>query len=146
MLKLSQQGLQNREEWIARHYELPGFDRQAMIQATSEAPVWVHFGAGNIFRAFQCAAAQKMLNAGDMKTGIIAVEGFDYEIIEKGYWPCDNYSLLVTLKADGRIDLSVIASVAESINGTAGDAAAKVSTAAVKIAKNRFIPSTPLVF
>ena len=114
MLKLNEEGLLNRKEWLEKGYVLPSFDRAAMILETRNAPAWVHFGAGNIFRAFQCAAAQKMLNAGEMKTGIIAVEGFDYEIIEKGYWPCDNYSLLVTLKADGRIEKTVIGSIAES--------------------------------
>ncbi len=114
MLKLNENGLQNRAEWIEKQYILPTFDRKAMIENTKAAPAWVHFGAGNIFRAFQCAAAQKMLDAGEMKTGIIAVEGFDYEIIEKGYWPCDNYSLLVTLKADGQIEKTVIGSIAES--------------------------------
>jgi len=49
-----------------------------------------------------------------MDTGIIAVEGYDYEIIEKGYWPCDNYTLLVTLKADGSVGKTVIGSIAES--------------------------------
>ena len=114
MLKLNEEGLKNPKEWVEKGYTLPSFDRSEMIRETKRSPVWVHFGAGNIFRAFQCAAAQKMLNAGYMKSGIIAVEGFDYEIIEKGYWPCDNYSLLVTLKADGRIEKTVLGSIAES--------------------------------
>ena len=56
-----------------------------------------------------------MLNEGNMDTGIIAIEGFDYEIVEKGYRPCDNYSLLVTLKADGQVEKTVIGSIAESL-------------------------------
>ena len=78
MLKLSEQGLANRSEWERKGYTLPAFDRARMIENTAKAPVWAHFGAGNIFRAFQCAAAQKMLDTGDMDTGIIAIEGFDY--------------------------------------------------------------------
>ncbi len=114
MLKLNAEGLKCREEWLSRGYTLPSFDRETLIRNTEKTPRWVHFGAGNIFRAFQCAAAQKMINAGEMDTGIIAVEGFDYEIIEKGYWPCDNYSLLVTLKSDGSIEKTVVGSIAES--------------------------------
>ena len=114
MLKLSEQGLQNRAEWERKGYILPAFDRARMIENTAKRPVWAHFGAGNIFRAFQCAAAQKMLDAGDMDTGIAAIEGFDYEIVEKGYRPCDNYSLMVTLKADGQVEKTVIGSIAES--------------------------------
>ena len=114
MLKLNEQGLATRYEWEAKGYTLPKFDRVKMIEETKKAPQWVHFGAGNIFRAFQCAAAQKMLNAGEMETGIVAVEGFDYEIVEKGYRPNDNYSLFVTLKADGSVEKTVIGSIAES--------------------------------
>jgi fructuronate reductase len=114
MLTLNEQGLATRYEWEAKGYTLPKFDRVKMIEETKKAPQWVHFGAGNIFRAFQCAAAQKMLNDGKMSTGIVAVEGFDYEIVEKGYRPNDNYSLFVTLKADGSVEKTVIGSIAES--------------------------------
>lgn len=114
MLTLNEAGLQSRAEWTEKGYTLPAFDRQRMITATKESPVWVHFGAGNIFRAFQCNAVQKLLDAGKMQRGIIAVEGYDYEIVEKGYRPCDNYTLLVTLKADGTVDKTVIGSIAES--------------------------------
>ena len=114
MLTLNEKGLQNRSEWLEKGYTLPAFDRAAMIARTAESPAWVHFGAGNIFRAFQCAAMQKLLDAGETDTGIVAVEGFDYEIVEKGYRPCDNYTLLVTLKADGKVEKTVIGSIAES--------------------------------
>ena len=114
MLALNEAGLKNRAEWLEKGYTLPAFDRAAMIENTRKAPLWVHFGAGNIFRAFQCAAAQKMLEAGQMASGIVAVEGYDYEIVEKGYRPNDNYTLLVTLKANGSVDKTVIGSIAES--------------------------------
>ena len=114
MLALNEKGLQNRAEWESKGYTLPAFDRAAMIANTRKAPVWIHFGAGNIFRAFQCNAVQRMLNAGQMEAGIIAVEGFDYEIVEKGYRNNDNYSLLVTLKSDGTVEKTVIGSIAES--------------------------------
>ena len=114
MLSLNENGLRDPKEWLEKGYTLPAFDRAKMIARTKEAPVWVHFGAGNIFRAFQCAGMQKMLNEGKADTGIIAVEGFDYEIVEKGYRPNDNYSLLVTLKADGSVEKTVIGSIAES--------------------------------
>ncbi len=114
MLVLNEKGLQNPQEWLEKGYVLPAFDRAKMIARTKEAPAWVHFGAGNIFRAFQCAGMQKLLNAGRADTGIIAVEGFDYEIVEKGYRNNDNYTLLVTLKADGQVEKTVIGSIAES--------------------------------
>ena len=123
MLRLNEEGLKDRAEWLKKGYILPEFYRAAMIRETAAHPAWVHFGAGNIFRAFQCAAAQKLLNEGLLQSGIVAVEGFDYEIIEKGYRPCDNYSLLVTLKADGSVEKTVIGSIAESRILDSGNAA-----------------------
>ena len=114
MLELNETGLTARSAWEEKGYILPGFDRKAMIAATLKAPRWVHFGAGNIFRAFQCHAVQKLLDEGAMDTGLIAVEGYDYEIIEKGYRPNDNYTLLVTLRGDGSVEKTVIGSIAAS--------------------------------
>ena len=41
------------------------------------APRWVHFGAGNIFKAFQVNAAQAPLDEGSMRSGIVAVKRSD---------------------------------------------------------------------
>ena len=113
-MNLSEEGLKKKEEWESRGYELPKFDRAAMIKATGENPVWVHFGAGNIFRAFHAEIAQRMLDKKETGCGIIVAEGYDYEIVEKQYRPHDNLSILVTLCADGNIKKTVIGSIAES--------------------------------
>ena len=115
--------LKNREQWEKAGIELPRFDREAMKAATKKAPQWVHFGAGNIFRAFPAALQQKLLNEGIEKTGIVVAEGYDYEIIKKAYQPQDDLSLLVTLKANGTIEKTVIASLAESLTVDRQDAA-----------------------
>ena len=100
--------------WKEKGYFVPTYDREKMVAETVAAPQWVHFGAGNIFRAFQANLAQRMLEEGYDTKGLTVVEGFDYEIIEKMYRPHDNLSILVTLKADGNVEKSVIASIAES--------------------------------
>lgn len=107
--------LKNSVQWEKAGIELPQFDREAMKTATRERPQWIHFGAGNIFRAFPAALQQKLLNEGEAKTGIIVAEGYDYEIIKKAYRPQDDLSLLVTLKANGTIEKTVIGSLAESL-------------------------------
>ena len=114
IMKLSTEGLKNQQEWLEKGYHLPQYDRAAMIAETRENPVWVHFGAGNIFRAFQANLAQRLLEEGSAKAGITVCEGFDYEIVEKQYRPHDDLSVLVTLKADGTIEKSVIGSIGES--------------------------------
>ena len=111
---LNKAGLENKSEWEAKGYALPKFDREAMIAATKENPYWVHFGAGNIFKAFQANVAQNLLNEGVLDRGIVVAEGFDYEIIEKMNRPHDEYTILVTLKADGSIEKTVVGSIAES--------------------------------
>ena len=113
-MELNEKGLSSKEEWLEKGYRLPEYDRAAMIDKTKKNPLWVHFGAGNIFRAFQAGIVHNLLNERIMDTGITVVEGFDYEIIEKAYRPNDNYSILVTLKADGNIEKTVIGSIGES--------------------------------
>ncbi len=111
---LSKSGLENRAQWEAAGYALPKFDREAVTKATKENPFWIHFGAGNIFRAFQANVMQNLLNDGSFDRGLIVAEGFDYEIVQKMNRPHDDYTVLVTLKADGNVEKTVIGSVVES--------------------------------
>ncbi|MDR2028712.1 MAG: mannitol dehydrogenase family protein, partial [Treponema sp.] len=114
-MRLSNKGLEDKAPWEKAGILLPQFDRRAMIEATKASPRWVHFGAGNIFRAFPAALQQSLLEQGIEKTGIIVAEGYDGEIIDRAFLPWDNLSLLVTLKADGGIEKKVIASVAQAL-------------------------------
>ena len=101
--------------WEEKGYQLPQFDVKSVREKTAAEPTWLHFGAGNIFRAFPAAVLQKALDAGQYDRGVIVAEGFDYEIIDKAYRPYDNLSLLVLLKSDGSIEKRVVASVTESL-------------------------------
>lgn len=114
-MRLSDTGLANKDSWQGSGYELPAFDRELVRQATIKEPIWVHFGAGNIFRAFPAALQQQLLDAGQSQKGIIVCEGYDYEIIQRLYKPYDDLSLLVVLKPDGQIEKRVIASIMESL-------------------------------
>ena len=102
-------------EWEEKGYQLPKFDIEAVRAKTHAEPTWVHFGAGNIFRAFPAAILNEALNSGKYDRGVIVAESFDYEIIDKAYQPYDNLSLLVSLKSTGTIEKKVIASVTESL-------------------------------
>ena len=113
-MKLNEQGMQDVAAWEAAGYELPRFNREEVKKASREKPFWIHFGAGNIFRAFQANVVQKLLNDRVLDRGLMIAEGFDYEIIEKMYRPHDNYGIAVTLKADGTIEKAVVGSIVES--------------------------------
>ena len=105
----------DRDAFLAAGYHLPEFDYDTVHKNTVEHPHWIHFGAGNIFRAFQANVAQNLLNSGILDTGLIAAEGYDYEIIEKSYRPHDNLSILATLKADNTVEKTIVGSIMESL-------------------------------
>ncbi len=113
-MRLNEQGLADRAAWQAAGYALPNYDRAQVAKATRENPFWIHFGAGNIFRAYQARVVQELLNDGVLDRGLVVAEGFDYEIIEKMNRPHDDYGIAVTLKADGSIEKAVVGSVVES--------------------------------
>ena len=105
----------DRDAFLAAGYHLTEFDYDTVHKNTVEHPHWIHFGAGNIFRAFQANVAQNLLNSGVLDTGLIAAEGYDYEIIEKSYRPHDNLSILATLKADNTVEKTIVGSIMESL-------------------------------
>ena len=114
-MKISISDLKNRSLWQNKGYKLPEFDIEKIRENTLKAPIWLHFGAGNIFRAFPAALQQTLLNNGLSDKGIIVCESYDEEIIEKAYTPYDNLSLVVTLKADGSMDKKIVASIVHAI-------------------------------
>ena len=113
-MKLNNEGLKDTAAWLDKGYKLPEFDREAVKAKTMKEPKWIHFGAGNIFRAFQANVVQNLLNQGIIDTGLIVAEGYDYEIVEKMNRPHDDLSILVTLKANGTVEKTVVGSVVES--------------------------------
>lgn len=95
--------------------EIPKFDVRKVKEETLKNPEWLHFGAGNIFRILVGNTAQKAIETNRMTTGIIAVESFDKEIIEKIYKPFDNLTLSVTLKSSGEFVPNVTAGIVHAI-------------------------------
>ncbi len=115
-MKLTRQGIiEDRQGFIEAGYRLPEFDYETVKKKTMEQPAWLHFGTGNIFRAFQANVVQNLLNQGILDRGIIAAGGSNPEIIEKVYRPHEELGVLVTLKADGVIEKTVIGSIVESL-------------------------------
>ena len=121
-MKLTNEGLKQAQAWQERGVKLPAYDRETMVRKTLEAPVWVHFGAGNIFRGFIAGLQQRLLDAGEAEKGIIAAETFDGEIIDRIYRPFDSLTLMVSLKPDGGTDREVIASLADGLKASPAEA------------------------
>lgn len=115
-MQLSLEGItKNRDAYLKAGYTMPQFDYEHVRQNTLKNPRWIHFGPGNLFKAYQAHAVQKLLDDGKMDTGLIAAEGYDYEIIEKSSLPHDNLTILATLNPDFTIEKTVIASIMESL-------------------------------
>ncbi|MGL1893115.1 MAG: mannitol dehydrogenase family protein [Spirochaetaceae bacterium] len=114
-MELSLKSLKNRSDWENLDIKLPLFNIEEVISKTKDNPKWIHFGAGNIFKSLICNRYQDLLDNKLVETGIIAVESFDPEVIEKIYKPFNNLSILVLTKADGSTDKRVIASIADAI-------------------------------
>ena len=83
-----------KAEWEKLGVKLPAFDHAAMTAATKEHPIWVHFGAGNIFRGFIAAPQQRLLN--DSSDAVMmarfkeiftdpGLQMISFTITEKGY-------------------------------------------------------------
>ena len=111
-MRLSNESLNDKAFWKKADINLPLFNREQMISATMVAPSWIHFGAGNIFRAFPAALAQSLLDQGIEKTGLVVAVRYDKETINRCFGAFDNLSLLVTLKSDGSTGKKVVASIA----------------------------------
>lgn len=73
------------------------------------------FRCGQYIQGFIGSVAQSLLNSGDMETGIIAVESFDFDIIDKIYKPYDNLTLNVMMGKNSNLHMEVLADIAYGI-------------------------------
>lgn len=85
-----------------------------MTKKALQAPRWVHFGVGNIFRVFIGGIADELITQGYLDWGLTCVETFDFEVVDKIYRPYDNYlELSVILRGDGTRENRVLGSMAD---------------------------------
>ena len=111
-MKLSTESIvNNKQAWAEKGFKMPEYDTEAVKRKAMEAPRWIHFGAGNIFRGYIACLQDELLDSGEADSGIIAVDSFDAETIEKIYDPFDDLVLLVGLRAQGDRYLRVIGSI-----------------------------------
>ena len=114
-MKVSMETIKDPSFWEKAGVRLPRFDIAAMREKTEKEPIWVHFGAGNIFRAYIAALQQHLLNEGLSDRGIVAADTFDVDNIRMIYGGYDNLTMSVTLNADATIDKEIVASVSEAL-------------------------------
>ena len=120
-MKLTLDGIKERQAWEKAGIKLPGYDVEAVSKKAKDAPGWVHFGIGNIFRVFIGGIADGLLEEGVLDRGITCVETFDYDVIDKIYKPYDNLSLSVILHGDGTREYKVMGALAEAVKAQSPD-------------------------
>ncbi|MBP5492133.1 MAG: mannitol dehydrogenase family protein [Clostridiales bacterium] len=113
-MSITRDALKDKNIWQELNIALPRYDIDSMIEKTNDSPIWLHFGAGNIFRGFIARLQQDLLNQGLADRGVIAADTFDYEVIDRIYRPYDNLTLMVDLKPSGDVGYEIIASVSEA--------------------------------
>ena len=120
-MKLTYEGIRDKGAWQNAVISLPGYDPRDVAERTKSAPVWVHFGIGNIFRIFIGGICDSLLESGETDRGITCVETFDYDVVDRIYEPHDNLALAVVLHADGKQDRKVIGSLSEAVKAQPGN-------------------------
>lgn len=120
-MKLTRDGIKEREVWERAGIVLPGYDVEAICEKAKQEPVWAHFGIGNIFRVFLGGIADGLLEKGVLDRGITCVETFDYDVVDKIYEPYDNLGLNVILHGDGRREYKVLGALAETVKAKSCD-------------------------
>ncbi|MCR4927247.1 MAG: mannitol dehydrogenase family protein [Lachnospiraceae bacterium] len=117
-MKLNLYSIKNdKSEWQKAGFILPSYDADA-IKRKDTSPEWIHFGAGNIFKAYIARIADDLISAGELSTGIIAVDLFHEEPIEKAFRPFDDLILLAGLPCDGSEYMRVLGSVGSAVAAT----------------------------
>ena len=114
-MKLDYNSLSDKKFWQDADITLPEFDVREAAKKTFEKPVWVHFGAGSLFRAFHAIVMQDLMNKGLSESGVIAAETFDYEMVDLSYTPFDNLGIQISLMPDGKLQKTLIGSVAGAL-------------------------------
>ena len=130
-MKLNAESLQNRKAWTGRGVSLPAFDYTEMAEKTKAAPVWVHFGAGNIFRGFIAALGQELLNQGASDHALSRLRRLTTTLLIKftrpmTIWRCSSPSCRTARRRK-----KVIASIAEGVKANLSDADAAARLRAI---------------
>ncbi len=115
MISIKDDYVQSAQQFAAAGVTVPKYQQADIVANTIKKPIWVHFGGGNLFRCFHAAIAQKLLNKGELTSGIIVAETYDEQVIDEIYKPYANRMLQVIMKSDNTYQQTLLASVADSI-------------------------------
>lgn len=96
------------------HVIFPAEKKAAIDAQTAIQPRWLHFGGGNLYRAFHAEIAQSLIDQNELSSGIVVCETFDEQIIDQVYTPYENDILEVIMHEDGQLTKKLLQSTAAS--------------------------------
>lgn len=133
-MKVTLEGIKDVAAFEKAHVTLPKYDVAKVQQESRVNPVWLHFGAGNIFRGFVASLQQTLLDNGLQTSGIQTLSAYDGAIIDDVFTPHDKLTMEVTLLPDTNVELKVIGSVVHGykLNGSAPEDEQEVKDLIVK--------------
>ncbi|MFT8993731.1 mannitol dehydrogenase family protein [Lentilactobacillus hilgardii] len=111
MVKITDNYLTDKKAFTDAGIKVPSYD----ITQKTGATRWVHFGGGNLFRAFHAAIADRLLESGDLDAGVVVAETHDPDVVEGVYKQYDDRILRVITHEDGKFEKELFASVADSL-------------------------------
>lgn len=111
MVEITDNYLTNKKEFTDAGIKVPNYD----IKAKTGATRWVHFGGGNLFRAFHAAIANQLLDSGDLDSGIVVAETHDKGVVDDVYRKFNNRILRVITHEDGQFEKELFASVSDAL-------------------------------
>ena len=100
---------------------LPHYDVESLKAAGKRQPVWIHFGGGNLYRAFHAEIAERLANAGKLDRGVVVVETFSPFTIDNVYKPYNCDSLEVVMNADGALTERILGATADAVFANPGN-------------------------
>lgn len=115
MVKITDNYLENKQAFADSKITVPTYDAAKVAEKTVKEPRWIHFGGGNLFRAFHAAIANKLIEDGEMDSGIIVSDTYDDAVVNDIYKKYNNKIVRVVTKADGSQDRDLFASVAKAV-------------------------------
>lgn len=108
------------QELAAMGVRLPQADTEAVRAAGLKQPRWIHFGGGNLYRAFHAQVAQDVIEAGGMDRGVVVVETFQPFTVDQVYRPYNCDILQVIMDEDGTLSERILSCTAGALFGNPG--------------------------
>lgn len=111
MLKLKGKWQEQKSSYKKMNIKLPVKNSDKDV----DSPIWLHFGGGNLYRAMHAQIAQDLLDEGALDSGVVVLDTFDEEAIERGYKPYHNQIVQVVMPEDGTLETRLLDSTADAM-------------------------------